>query len=517
MGARLRREVALSSQPREIRKVLIANRGEIAIRVIRACRALGIRTVAVYSEADATALHVRMADEAFLIGPPPSNQSYLVQERIFEVAARTGADAIHPGYGFLSENAQFRRECDGRGLIFIGPSAEAMRLMGEKTLARRTMQEAGVPVVPGTVEPIRDPEVLLSVAREIGYPVMLKAAAGGGGKGMRIVADEGELKGAFEAATREARSSFGDDAVYLEKAIVGPRHIEVQVFADAFGHAVYVGDRECSVQRRHQKVIEEAPAPNLRPGTRARMGEMACKAAAAVGYEGAGTVECLVDAEENFYFLEMNTRLQVEHCVTEEAFGVDLVKAQLAVASGRPLPWAQADLVAHKAAIEFRLYAEDPSQNYMPSPGPLHVYRPPRGPGVRVDDGVEEGDVVSSLYDPMVAKLIVSGADRGQALARARAALAEYKVAGIQTNLGLLAQICDHPAFIAGRYTTEFLKDFEVRVAEMDVEAKDLARVLVALAAFEAGGTAPASATETSRWASDGLRRSMGGDAIGGW
>ncbi len=506
--------------PKLFEKVLIANRGEIACRVIRACRALGIRTVAVHSEADASALHVRMADEAFCIGPPPSRESYLVGERILEVAARTGANAIHPGYGFLSENATFRRACAAAGVVFIGPPADAMHLMGEKTLARRTMQAAGVPVVPGTTEPIRDTDTLLSVAREVGYPVMLKAASGGGGKGMRVVWSEGDLVKAFEGATREARSSFGDDAVYIEKAIVGPRHIEVQVFADHHGNVVYVGDRECSVQRRHQKVIEEAPAPNLRPETRARMGEMACKAAAAVGYEGAGTVECLVDAEENFYFLEMNTRLQVEHCVTEEAFAVDLVKAQLLVAAGHPLPWRQDELTAKKAAIELRLYAEDPAQNYLPSPGPLHVYRPPRGPGVRVDDGVEEGDVVSSLYDPMVAKLIVSGADREQALQRARAALEEYEVVGIHTNRELLRQICDAEAFVAGRYTTAFLNDFALSPAEPSEAEADLARVMAALAAAE-GGTRPtmeADARHESRWAEDGRRRAMGGDTrLGGW
>jgi len=501
-------------------KILIANRGEIACRVIRACRSLGIKTVAVYSEADASALHVKMADEAFCIGPPPSRESYLVGEKILAVAARTGAQAIHPGYGFLSENAVFRAECDERGIVFIGPSANAMHLMGEKTLARRTMQAAGVPVVPGTTEPIRDTADLLEVAASVGYPVMLKAAAGGGGKGIRVVWQEADLVAAFEGATREARSSFGDDAVYIEKAIVGPRHIEIQIFADRFGNVVYVGDRECSVQRRHQKVVEESPAPNLKLETRTKMGEMACQAAAAVAYEGAGTVECLVDADENFYFLEMNTRLQVEHCVTEEAFAVDLVKAQLLVASGRPLPWKQSDIKATRAALEFRLYAEDPSQNYMPSPGPLHVYRPPRGPGVRVDDGVEEGDVVSSLYDPMVAKLIVTGPDRAAALDRARVVLDEYDVVGIRTNLGLLRQICDAPSFIAGRYTTAFLTEFPYVAPPVAQEDEDLARVLAALTTADMGkgSTGTESANTRSPWAQDGVRRSHGGDTlIGGW
>ncbi len=498
------------------KRILIANRGEIACRVIRACRALGIETVAVYSEADARALHVRMADQAFCIGPPPSRESYLVGEKILEVARRSGAEAIHPGYGFLSENAEFRRACDAAGVVFIGPGAEAMRLMGEKTLARRTVTAAGVPVVPGTTEPLTETARLLSVAAEVGYPVMLKAAAGGGGKGMRIVTSEAELVRAFEAAQREARSSFGDDAVYVEKAIVGPRHIEVQVFCDRHGHAVYVGDRECSVQRRHQKVIEEAPAPNLSDATRRAMGEMACRAARAVGYEGAGTVECLVDAHENFYFLEMNTRLQVEHCVTEEAFGVDLVRAQLIVAAGGELPFSQEALVPHKAAIELRLYAEDPAENYRPSPGPLHVYRPPRGPGVRVDDGVVEGDVVSSLYDPMVAKLIVSGATREDAIRQARAAIAEYRVHGIKHNLELLGAVLDAPAFIAGRYTTELLSQIGFRPREASDEERDLARVMAALAAEETAlhpveGEGAAGGRARSAWADDGLRRALMG------
>ncbi len=496
-------------------RILIANRGEIACRVIRAAKALGIETVAVYSEADAKALHVRMADQAFCIGPPPSRESYLVGAKILEVAKATGAQAIHPGYGFLSENAGFRRACDEAGIVFIGPPADAMHLMGEKTLARRTMMAAGVPVVPGTADPITDMDELLRVAKEVGYPVMLKAASGGGGKGMRVVHSEGDLVRAFEGAQREARNSFGDDAVYVEKAIVGPRHIEVQVFCDTHGNAVYVGDRECSVQRRHQKVVEEAPAPSLSLATRKAMGEMACRAAKAVAYEGAGTVECLVDAHENFYFLEMNTRLQVEHCVTEEAFGVDLVKAQLIVASGGELPFRQDEIVAKKAAIEIRLYAEDPAQNYQPSPGPLLVYRPPRGPGVRVDDGVVEGDVVSSLYDPMVAKLIVHGDTREVAIERAKVALREYTVHGIKHNLDLCLAILDFAPFRAGKYTTAILSELAYVPASPSEDERDLARVLAALAAESAamagqdavGGKGAARST----WADDGLRRSLMG------
>ena len=495
------------------KRILIANRGEIACRVIRAAHALGIEAVAVYSEADAQALHVRMADQAVCIGPPPSRESYLVGAKILEVAKATGAEAIHPGYGFLSENATFRRACDEAGIVFIGPPPDAMHLMGEKTLARRTMKDAGVPVVPGTTEPVRDAAELLRIADEIGYPVMLKAASGGGGKGMRVVHGRDDLVRAFEGAQREARSSFGDDAVYIEKAIVGPRHIEVQVFCDKHGNAVYVGDRECSVQRRHQKVIEESPAPSLMPATRRAMGEMAVKAAKAVGYEGAGTVECLVDQDENYYFLEMNTRLQVEHCVTEEAYGLDLVKAQLIVAAGGVLPFTQEALVPHKAAIEIRLYAEDPAQNYQPSPGPLIVYRPPRGPGVRVDDGVVEGDVVSSLYDPMVAKLIVHGDTREVAIERAKVAVREFTVHGIKHNLELVLAVLDAPAFRAGRYTTALLSQMAFQPAAPSDADKDLARVLAAIAAEDAAraGSGGGARAARSTWAEDGLRRSLMG------
>jgi acetyl-CoA carboxylase biotin carboxylase subunit len=504
-----------SSTP--ITKVLIANRGEIACRVIRACRARGIATVAVFSEADRTAAHARMADEAVCIGPPPSRESYLVTEKILEVARLTGADAIHPGYGFLSENADFRDSCAEVGIAFIGPPSKAMRLMGEKTLARQTMIAADVSVVPGTAKPIEGTDDLVRTASEIGFPIMLKAASGGGGKGMRIVESEGDLVSAFEGAQREARSSFGDDAVYIEKAIIGPRHIEVQIMADQHGNVVYVGDRECSVQRRHQKVIEESPAPNLSDETRRQMGEMAVQAARAVGYEGAGTVECLVDSQENFYFLEMNTRLQVEHCATEEAFGVDLVDAQLQIVAGEELPWTQEELVPRSHAIELRVYAEDPFNNDMPSPGTLTVYRTPKGPGVRIDDGVNPGSVVSSLYDPMVAKLIVSAADRDACIRRALTALREYEIEGIQTNLPLLSHVLKSAPFAAGRYTTGILKEIPtVTRPELTSQASDMARVLAVLAVDDArlqpgSGSDQAPKTGWSAWAADGLRRSMGG------
>ncbi len=495
-------------------KVLIANRGEIACRVIRACRARGIGTVAVYSEADRGALHVRMADEAWWIGPAPSRDSYLRGDTILAVAKRTGAEAIHPGYGFLSENANFRRECEAAGVVFIGPSARAMELMGEKTLARQTMIAAGVPVVPGTAKPIDDLVELARVSAEIGFPVMLKASAGGGGKGMRVVSDPAQLNEAFEGAQREARSAFGSDAVYVERSITGPRHIEVQVVADCHGQVVYVGDRECSVQRRHQKVVEESPAPHLSDETRRQMGAMAVQAARAVGYEGAGTIECLVDQAENFYFLEMNTRLQVEHCATEEAFGVDLVDAQLLVAAGHPLPFSQGELVARRHAIEVRLYAEDPYENDRPSPGVLTAYRAPQGPGVRVDDGVEAGSEVSSLYDPMLAKLIVSARTRDAAIERCLAALREYVVEGIHTNLPQLRHILESAPFRAGRYTTGLLTEIpRVAPPAVDDETEDLARVLAALGAM---AQAPArvesgSVAEWSPWALDGLRRQLGG------
>lgn len=500
-------------------KVLIANRGEIACRVIRACQAQGITAVAVFSEADANAVHVRMADEAYSIGPPPSRESYLLGDKVLATAKACGADAIHPGYGFLSENAQFRKDCEAANIAFIGPSAEAMRLMGEKTLARQTMIAAGVPVVPGTATPLVDQEEVRRVAGEIGYPVMLKAAAGGGGKGMRIVAAEADLERAFEAARREAISSFNDDRVYLEKAIIGPRHIEVQIMADRHGNVVYIGDRECSVQRRHQKVIEEAPAPNISAETRRKMGEMACQAARVVDYENAGTVECLVDAQENFYFLEMNTRLQVEHCATEEAYGVDLVEAQLRVASGQPLPWTQEMLTPKAHAIELRLYAEDPYNNYLPSPGHIHVYRPPKGPGVRIDDGVEAGSEISSLYDPMIAKLIVSAETREACIARALGALREYEVEGIRTNLALLKHVLRQPQFVEGRYTTGILTEIPALVhAEPGPETALVARVLAALALHEqsrsgaASGDGPQEGTATgSAWAQDGIRRQMRG------
>ncbi len=435
-------------------KVLIANRGEIACRVIRACREMGLPTVAVYSDADARSAHVWMADEAVRVGPPPSAESYLLGDRILAAAAKTGATLIHPGYGFLSENAGFREACDEAGILFAGPKAYAMRQMGIKTLARDTMRAAGVPVVPGSDGPIAGPAEAEAFARDFGLPVMLKAAAGGGGKGMRLVDELSEVGPAFEAAQREARAYFGDDAVYIEKAIVKPRHIEVQVLADGHGNTIHVFDRECSVQRRNQKVIEESPAPHLSDATRQAMGAVAVKAAEAVDYIGAGTIEFLVDANEDFYFLEMNTRLQVEHPVTEMVTGVDLVVEMLRIAMGEPMSVSQDGIQQRGHAIECRVYAEDPSRNFMPSPGTLSVYRPPYGPGIRVDDGVVEGSEIPRFYDPMIAKISTWAEDRGRCIERMKATLEATEIGGIAHNVPYLLWLLEAEDFVAGRYDT---------------------------------------------------------------
>ncbi|MBI3185496.1 MAG: acetyl-CoA carboxylase biotin carboxylase subunit [Myxococcales bacterium] len=437
------------------RKVLVANRGEIAVRVMRTCRELGIGTVAVFSEADRSALHVRQADQAFCVGPPPSRESYLHVERILEVAKRAGADAIHPGYGFLAENASFARAVEQAGLCFIGPPASAMEAMGEKTHARQRMIRAGVPVVPGAAEPLQSLEAAKSLALELGYPVMLKAAGGGGGKGMRKVDRPEELDSAWRAARSEAMSSFGSDAVYLEKFLDRPHHVEVQVFADEHGTCLHLNERECSAQRRHQKVVEETPSPILTPALREQMGEVAVRAAKAVGYLGAGTVEFLVDSSRRFYFLEMNTRLQVEHPVTEWVTGLDLVALQLLVAQGERLPIDR--LAPRGHSIEARVYAEDPSNNFMPSPGRIRYLRVPGGPNVRDDSGVYAGYTVPNYYDPMIGKLSVWAPSRPEAIARMRRALSEYVVKGITTNIRYLRAIFEHPEFVAGDYDTGFL------------------------------------------------------------
>ena len=439
------------------KKILIANRGEIAVRVIRACHEMGIGAVAVYSDVDRASLHVRKADEAYPIGAAAATESYLNIAKILDVAARSGADAIHPGYGFLSENAKFARACADAGVKFIGPTAAAMDAMGSKTRARQAMERAGVPFVPGTSRGLDSYEQAEQVAERIGYPVMLKAAAGGGGKGMRLVHTPEDLKSALEGARSEAERSFGDSEVYIEKAIINPRHIEMQVLADEHGNTVYLGERECSIQRRHQKVVEEAPSPIVDVEMRRRMGEVAVRVAQAAGYTNAGTVEFLVDQERNFYFLEMNTRLQVEHPVTELITGLDLVHLQIRIAAGEKLPFAQSEVSIRGHAIECRIYAEDPDNNYFPSPGKITLLLAPSGPGIRRDSGMYEGWTVPMDYDPLLAKLIGYGTDREQAISRLTRALNEYFVGGIKTNISLFRRILRNADFRAGKLDTGFL------------------------------------------------------------
>src|ERR1700736_3418536 len=442
---------------RMFKKILIANRGEIAVRVIRACHEMGITAVAVYSDVDRASLHVRQADEAYPIGAPAAAESYLNFQKILDAAKRSGADAIHPGYGFLSENAKFAQTCADAGVKFIGPTAAAMEAMGSKTRARQAMELAGVLFVPGTSHGLESLEEAQEVATRIGYPVMLKAAAGGGGKGMRLVRALDQLKSSLEAARSEAERSFGDGEIYLEKAIVNPRHIEMQVLADEHGNTVYLGERECSIQRRHQKVLEEAPSPVVDPDMRRRMGEVAVRVARAAGYCNAGTVEFLVDHEKNFYFLEMNTRLQVEHPVTELITGLDLVHLQIRIAAGEKLPFRQEDVLIRGHAIECRIYAEDADDNFFPSPGKIETLLTPAGPGIRLDNGVYAGWTVPIDYDPLLAKLIGYGQDRQHAISRLVRALPEYFVAGIKTNLGLFRRILADKDFQSGKIDTGYL------------------------------------------------------------
>lgn len=442
------------------KKILIANRGEIAVRIARACRELGIRSAAVFSEADRASLHVRIADEAYPIGPAPSRESYLVIEKIIEAARRAGCDAIHPGYGFLAENPALPRACAAAGIAFIGPSAEAMEQLGSKTAARHVARDAGVPTVAGTLDPVETLDEARQRASEIGFPVVFKAVAGGGGKGMRLIEHEADLATGWRDAASEALNAFGDGRLYLEKYLLRPRHIEIQVLGDHHGHMVYLGERECSVQRRYQKVIEEAPSPVMTPELRKKMGEAAVKLARAGHYTNAGTVEFLVDDAHNFYFLEMNTRLQVEHPVTEIVTSLDLVKLQLAVAAGEALPFAQEDVALRGHAIECRIYAEDPDNNFFPSPGKIRSLQLPGGPGIRFDDGIYSGWTVPNDYDPMLGKLIAWGADRGEAIARLRRALDEFYAGGIKTNVGLFHRILASRDFQDGAIYTRWLDDF---------------------------------------------------------
>jgi acetyl-CoA carboxylase, biotin carboxylase subunit len=498
---------------RSIKKVLIANRGEIALRVIRACREMGVATVAVYSDVDRGALHVLHADEAYRLGPAPASESYLRGDLILEIAGRAGADAVHPGYGFLSENAEFAESCVAAGVTFIGPPASAMRVLGSKTKARQAADAAGMPRVPGSVTGLADVAEAMLVAAGIGYPVMLKAAAGGGGKGMRAVSRAEDLGAAFTAASSEAERSFGSGEIYLEKLIERPRHIEIQLMADEHGGCVYLGERECSVQRRHQKVIEEAPSGVVGEELRRSMGEAAVRLALSAGYVNAGTVEFLVDAEENFYFLEMNTRLQVEHPVTEMVTGLDLVQMQLRVAMGEPLSLTQDDVRLRGHAIECRIYAEDPDNNFFPSPGLITRLIQPSGPGIREDCAVFEGWNVPLDYDPMLSKLVAFGETREKAIDRMLRALDEYVIGGIKTNIGLFRRILMDEDFRAARIDTGYLERLLADEASGVAERvpKDVVAVAAALFAASARREAVrvADAAEESRWAVAGRREGL--------
>jgi acetyl-CoA carboxylase biotin carboxylase subunit len=438
-------------------KVLIANRGEIAVRIIRACRELGVRTVAVFSQADADALHVQLADEAVCIGPPQASQSYLKVARIISAAEITGAEAIHPGYGFLAENAQFAEVCEGCGIRFIGPPTASIQMMGDKAAARRAAAAHGVPVLPGSQHPVRDLEEAKRVARDIGYPVIIKASAGGGGKGMRVVTAPEGLESALAMAAAEAAAAFGDAAVYLERFLPDPRHVEIQILVDGTGHGIHLGERDCSIQRRHQKLLEEAPSPALTDSTRQAMGRAALSVAQAAGYRNAGTVEFLLDERGDFFFMEMNTRIQVEHPVTEMVTGLDLVKAQLRIAAGEPLPITQADVRLSGHSIECRINAEDPDR-FLPSPGRVTNYRPPGGPGVRVDSHAYIGYVIPPFYDSLLGKVVVHGRDRAEAIARMQRALDEMVVQGVQTTIPFHQKVLRHSDFLAGRTSTRFLE-----------------------------------------------------------
>ncbi len=468
------------------KKVLIANRGEIAVRIIRACREVGLETVAVFSEADRQALHVRLADEAYLLGPAPSRESYLRMDKILEIARKVGADAIHPGYGFLAEREEFATACAENGITFIGPKPSSIAAMGDKMTARETVRKAGVPVVPGTedVGNLTDDE-LLAVAPKIGFPLLIKATAGGGGKGMREVRSLQEMPELLKSARREAESAFGDGNVYLEKLVTGARHIEIQILADGHGNVIHLGERDCSIQRRHQKLVEEAPSPIMDEDLRQKMGAVAVKAAQAVDYVNAGTIEFLVDKDRNFYFLEMNTRLQVEHPVTEMVTGVDIVKEQIRIARGRPMQYKQEDIQFNGAVIECRINAEDPYENFMPSTGRITHSLLPTGPGVRVDTGVYPGFEITPFYDPMISKLIVWGETRAQAILRMRRALEEYRIVGVRTNIPFHQTLMDSHRFMGGQYDTRFVEERFSIQEESDPGMMEIAAVFATLAAHQ--------------------------------
>lgn len=469
---------------KKVSKILVANRGEIAIRVMRTASEMGIKTVSVYSEADKSASHTLYADEAYFIGPSPASESYLVIDKIIEAAKATGADAIHPGYGFLSENAQFAERVEKEGIIFIGPSSHAIQVMGDKITSKQTVKSHNVPLVPGMDEPVTDVQEAKKVAEEIGYPVMVKASAGGGGKGMRIVNDPKDFEEQMERAQSEARNAFGNDAVFVEKFIASPKHIEVQVLGDTHGNIIHLFERECSIQRRHQKVIEEAPSALMTPAKRKEIGEAAVNVAKSCGYYGAGTVEFIADLDLNFYFLEMNTRLQVEHPVTEQISGVDLVKEQIKIAEGQKLSIKQDDLEINGHSIEVRVYAEDPENNFLPDTGKLLEYSIPKGPGIRVDDGFKKGQDISIYYDPMIAKLVASGANREEAIERLKRAIDEYDIQGIKTTLPFCQFVLGHEEFLSGKFTTKFVEQFftpEVLKKEIAKDEEEMASLVAVL------------------------------------
>jgi acetyl-CoA carboxylase biotin carboxylase subunit len=501
------------------KKILIANRGEIAVRIIRACRELGIKAVAVYSEIDRKGLHVRMADEAYFIGPSPSTASYLNMEKLIEVAKKAGCEGIHPGYGFLAENSAFARKVEEQGLVFIGPPASAIELLGDKMAARKTMKKAGIEVVPGTEEPLETEEQGLKIARKIGFPILIKAAGGGGGNGMRVVREEKDLKEAMRACASEAKSAFADARIYIEKYLEKPRHVEIQILGDKFGKVIHLGERECSIQRRHQKVIEESPSPIVDEKMRKKMGETAVKAAKAAGYYNAGTMEFLVDPDKNFYFLEANTRLQVEHPVTEMVTGIDIAKEQIRIASGSPLSYKQEDVAWKGAAIECRIYAEDPENNFLPSTGTVSYYEEPAGPGIRVDAGLYEGCEIPIYYDPIIGKLITWGANRDEAIQRMKRALSEYHISGVATTIPFHIQVLDNEKFKRGELSTHFIQEEFSQGLKVTLKEDDLKMVALFAALAEYQNRSRAQTFKSSKaqgekqrensWKMEGRRRGL--------
>src|ERR1700720_4074047 len=511
-------EFRSTPKPGMFNKILIANRGEIAVRLLRACRELGIRSVAVFSEADRASLHVRLADEAYPIGPAPSRESYLRIDKIIEVARSSGCDAIHPGYGFLAENPALPHACEEAGIVFIGPSAEAMEALGSKAAGRQLARRSDVPIVPGTNDPIEKPDQAHALAQSMGFPVLLKAVAGGGGKGMRLVLNGAEFASAYRDASSEALNAFGDPRLYLEKYLEKPRHIDIQILADSHGRVVSLGERECSVQRRHQKVIEEAPSLVITPELRKKMGDAAVRLARAGGYVNAGTVEFLVDAHLNFYFLEVNTRLQVEHPVTEQVTSLDLVKLQIAIAAGHRLPFAWETITPRGHSMEVRLYAEDPDNNFFPSPGKILSRHAPSGPGIRLDEGVYEGWTVPNEYDPLLGKLIAWGNSREETIARPRRSLEEYTVSGIKTNAALFRRILGEPEFVRGEIHTTWLDELLLRKRQptsVEQGSEDAAAIGAAVwQAMQNAATSPTSSSgagedASSRWKLEGRKQQV--------